>query len=106
MLQTGQVMAAYPDWAHVIGWLLMLVSVIQIPIWFIIMTAVSIMEGKCSSWPSYRPAKSWTARREQGGDVTNSTFICKNSSKTLSEISFQSFNPPTMELKLPKVCVT
>jgi len=95
---------AYPDWAHLIGWLLMLVSVIQIPIWFIIMTVVSIIEGKCSSWPTYRPAKSWTARREQGGDITNSTFICKNNSKCLSEISFQSFNPPTMELKLPKDC--
>ena len=46
----------------------MLVSVIQIPIWFIIMTVVSIIEGKCSSWPTYRPAKSWTARREQVGE--------------------------------------
>ena len=38
----------------------------------------------------------------QQGDVSNSTFICK-SSKGITDISFQSFNPPAMEMKLPKV---
>ena len=37
----------------------------------------------------------------QQGDVSNSTFICK-SSKGITEMSFQSFNPPAMEMK-PKV---
>merc|ERR1712025_285412 len=62
----------------------------------------SVMEAGCGSWPTLRPTQSWTERRQQG-DVSNSTFICK-SSKGITEMSFQSFNPPAMEMK-PKDCV-
>jgi len=91
----------YPDWAHTIGWILMLLSVIQIPLWFIIKTCMCLIEGNCKELKAFKPAKSWTARRDQG-DVNNSTFICKKS-KPLSELSFRSYVPPTMDLKLPKV---
>jgi len=91
----------YPDWAHTIGWILMLLSVIQIPLWFIIKTCMCLIEGNCKELKAFKPAKSWTARRDQGDD-NNSTFICKKS-KPLSELSFRSYVPPTMDLKLPKV---
>ena len=79
------------------------------------MSLASVMEAGCGSWPTLRPTQSWTERRQvrevirdtivthdtQQGDVSNSTFICK-SSKGITEMSFQSFNPPAMEMK-PKV---
>jgi len=92
----------YPEWAHIIGWLLFSLSVVQIPVWLLIMSLASVMEAGCGSWPTLRPTQSWTERRQQG-DVSNSTFICK-SSKGITEMSFQSFNPPAMEMK-PKDCV-
>ena len=56
----------YPDWAHVIGWLLLAASVVQIPVWFLVMTALSVVEGRCRAWPTFRPAQSWLDRRQVG----------------------------------------
>ena len=63
----------YPDWAHGIGWLLLAASVVQIPVWFLVMTALSVVEGRCRAWPTFRPAQSWLDRRQVGG--RGETFI-------------------------------
>ena len=57
----------YPEWAHVIGWLLLAASVVQIPVWFLVMSALSVVEGRCRAWPTFRPAQSWLDRRQVGG---------------------------------------
>jgi len=77
---------SYPPWAHTIGWVLMLVSVIQIPFWLFIMTLVSLMEG--GSWSTFHPTSSWLARRNEA----NSTFIYKPDQSINSIDSF--IKPP------------
>ena len=77
---------SYPPWAHTIGWVLMLVSVIQIPFWLFIMTIVSLMEG--GSWSTFHPTSSWLARRNEA----NSTFIYKPDQSIHSIDSF--IKPP------------
>ena len=64
----------YPEWAHVIGWLLLAASVVQIPVWFLVMTALSVVEGRCRAWPTFRPAQSWLDRRQVGGGTIISTY--------------------------------
>jgi len=61
----------YPPWAHTIGWVLTLVSVVQIPLWLLIMSMVSLMEG--GSCSTFYPTQSWLERRKD----TNETFIFK-----------------------------
>ena len=61
----------YPPWAHTIGWVLTLVSVVQIPLWLVIMSLVSLMEG--GSWSTFYPTQSWLERRKDA----NETFIFK-----------------------------
>ena len=74
----------YPEWAHTIGqsppsvncllttlspgWLLFSLSVVQIPVWLVIMTLASVMEAGCGSWPTFRPTQSWTDRRQVRDD--------------------------------------
>lgn len=52
----------YPEWAHSIGWLLALVSIIQIPLWFLIILGLKALRGEriASAWES---TASWLKRR-------------------------------------------
>ena len=65
----------YPDWAHGIGWLLLAASVVQIPVWFLVMTALSVVEGRCRAWPTFRPAQSWLDRRQVRGGTFISIYL-------------------------------
>ena len=78
---------SYPPWAHTIGWVLPLVSVIQIPFWLIIMLLVSIMEGGFGCWSTFQPTNSWLERRNEA----NTTFIYKPDQSIHSIDSFKPF---------------
>ena len=73
---------SYPGWAHTIGWVLTLLSVLQIPAWLIISCLVS---GSALS-----PTQAWRDRR---GDTRHETFICKPSPDQSSSIIRDSYSP-------------
>lgn len=52
----------YPDWAHSLGWGLAIISVIQIPLWFLIMLIVTKVRGEhlSAAWES---SAAWLQRR-------------------------------------------
>jgi len=62
---------SYPAWAHTTGWVLTLVSVLQIPIWAVIMYLVYWVRGGSA----FSPPQAWVDRRADAS--TNSTFIYK-----------------------------
>eukprot|EP00092_Neocalanus_flemingeri_P034545 GFUD01037568.1.p1 GENE.GFUD01037568.1~~GFUD01037568.1.p1 ORF type:complete len:663 (+),score=142.17 GFUD01037568.1:118-2106(+) len=85
---------SYPPWAHTIGWVLTLVSVVQIPIWMLIMLLVSIMEGGFGSWSTFGPTYSWLERRS----TADLTFIYKPnlSTQTMVECTMNYDNVGTL----------
>jgi len=52
----------YPDWAHYVGLFLILVSVVQVPLWFLIITINKKLKGELFS-SVYEPTQSWLDRR-------------------------------------------
>ena len=62
---------SYPAWAHTTGWVLTLVSVLQIPIWAVIMHMVYSVRGGSA----FSPPQAWIERRADTS--SNSTFIYK-----------------------------
>jgi len=52
---------SYPGWAHTIGWVLTLLSVLQIPAWLVIMCLLSVLRG--DSLSVFTPAQAWRERR-------------------------------------------
>ena len=81
----------YPDWAHGVGMVLTIISVIQIPIWFIVTLIMRYTRlSSCNSCP-LSCTQAWLDRREGdlSGMVTNISFLerkdnfhqCKSNSK-------------------------
>jgi len=67
----------YPDWAHGVGMVLTIISVIQIPIWFIVTIIMRYTRlSSCNTCP-LSSTQSWLDRREGdlSGMVTNLTFL-------------------------------
>jgi len=67
----------YPDWAHGVGMVLTIISVIQIPIWFIVTIIMRYSRlSSCNTCP-LSSTQSWLDRREGdlSGMVTNLTFL-------------------------------
>jgi len=67
----------YPDWAHGVGMVLTIISVIQIPFWFIVTLIMRYTRlSSCNSCP-LSCTQSWLDRREGdlSGMVTNITFL-------------------------------
>eukprot|EP00088_Acartia_fossae_P002002 TRINITY_DN10790_c0_g1_i1.p1 TRINITY_DN10790_c0_g1~~TRINITY_DN10790_c0_g1_i1.p1 ORF type:complete len:615 (-),score=33.84 TRINITY_DN10790_c0_g1_i1:508-2088(-) len=54
----------YPDWAHGIGWILAIISIIQIPLWFFIISTIKFCRGKGFT-SSLEAEESWLKRRNQ-----------------------------------------
>lgn len=67
----------YPDWAHGLGWALTLVSVVQIPLWFLVTLVISLVRGQVTD--CLQPSSAWLDRRQEGpgGDslVTNISYL-------------------------------
>ena len=47
----------YPDWAHAIGWFLVALSAVQIPLWAILMTIYYAIKGRISQ--VVKPTPKW-----------------------------------------------
>lgn len=47
----------YPDWAHAVGWTLMALSAVQIPVWAILMTVYYAFKGRISQ--VVKPTAKW-----------------------------------------------
>ena len=50
-------MVPYPEWAHAIGWTLVGISAVQIPLWAIIMTFYYMIKGRITQ--VVKPTSKW-----------------------------------------------
>jgi len=73
----------YPDWAHGLGIFLTIVSVIQIPIWFIVMVVLYYKSSsKLSDGSPFTCTQSWLDRRDHDDIVKNISFLKRSGSFT------------------------
>ena len=67
----------YPDWAHGVGWTLTLISVLQIPFWFLL--TIILHYSKLSTWFTSSPlccTQAWVDRRDLTNEmVTNISIL-------------------------------
>ena len=47
----------YPEWAHIVGWVLVGISAVQIPLWAILMTIYHTAKGRISQ--VIKPTHKW-----------------------------------------------
>ena len=47
----------YPEWAHIVGWVLVGISAVQIPFWAIVMTIYHLAKGRISQ--VIKPTHKW-----------------------------------------------
>jgi len=47
----------YPDWAHIVGWVMVGISAVQIPLWAILMTIYHTAKGRISQ--VIKPTHKW-----------------------------------------------
>ena len=50
-------MVPYPDWAHAVGWTLVAISAVQVPLWAILMTLYYAIKGRIKD--VVKPTSKW-----------------------------------------------